>query len=95
MDVGQRIVQLRKKRNITTNKLANMAGISQSYLRDIENGKINPTVEKLEYICEALNISLLEFFENETSSHDLSLAISKLTEKEKDALLNFLNTIKY
>ena len=51
MEVGKRIVELRERKNISTNKLANLAGISQSYLRDIEMGKKNPTVEMLSYIC--------------------------------------------
>ena len=51
MNVGGRITELRKKKGITTNRLAYLAGISQSYLRDIELGKKNPTVEVLSYIC--------------------------------------------
>lgn len=54
MEVGKRIIELREKKNFTTNYLANKAGISQSYLRAIELGKKNPTVEMLTYICDAL-----------------------------------------
>lgn len=93
MDVGKRIVELREKRGISTNKLANLAGITQSYLRNIEIGKTNPTVEMLGYICEALNISIRDFFDiNETN--ELSTAISSLTEKQKSALLMFINSMK-
>ncbi len=93
MDVGKRIIELREKKNITTNKLANMAGIAQSYLRDVELGKTNPTIEKLEYICEALNISLIEFFDSNNSS-DIDKTISSLTENQKEALYNFIKSIK-
>ncbi|MBR1810672.1 MAG: helix-turn-helix transcriptional regulator [Clostridia bacterium] len=62
MDVGARITELRIQRGLTVNKLANLSGISQSYLRDIELGNKNPTVEYLEYICLGLNVSLPEFF---------------------------------
>ena len=93
MDVGKRIIELREKRGISTNKLANLAGITHSYLRNIEIGKTNPTVEMLEYICEALNISIRDFFEvNETN--ELTTAISSLTEKQKSALLIFINSMK-
>ena len=44
MNVGERIKELREKRGLTVNKLANLAGISQSYLRDVELGNKNPTV---------------------------------------------------
>ena len=36
MNVGKRIYELREQRQLTTNKLANLAGVSQSYLREIE-----------------------------------------------------------
>ena len=58
MNIGEKITYYRKKKNYSVNKLANLAGISQSYLRDIELGNKNPTIEFLSYICEALNISL-------------------------------------
>ncbi|MBQ2420406.1 MAG: helix-turn-helix transcriptional regulator, partial [Clostridia bacterium] len=45
MDIGSRITQLRKAKGISTNKLSNLAGVSQSYLREVEMGKKNPTVE--------------------------------------------------
>ncbi|MBQ9121824.1 MAG: helix-turn-helix transcriptional regulator, partial [Clostridia bacterium] len=35
-DVGKRIRYFREQRGLTVNGLANMAGISQSYLREIE-----------------------------------------------------------
>ena len=47
MDVGSRITSLRTAKHYTVNKLATLAGISQSYLRDVELGKKNPTVEIL------------------------------------------------
>ena len=47
MNVASRITYLREKRGLTTNKLANLAGVSQSHLREIELGMRNPTVETL------------------------------------------------
>ena len=57
MNIAERIVELRKQKGLTTNKLANLAGISQSHLREIELGLRNPTVETLSYFCEALRSS--------------------------------------
>ena len=64
MNVGKRITFFRTAKNYSVNKLATLSGISQSYLRDIELGNKNPTIEILSYICEALNISLREFLMN-------------------------------
>ena len=92
MDVGKRIIEFRTKQGISTNKLANLAGISQSYLRDIELGKKQPTVEYLGYICDALKISLKDFFDEEKDK-ELEKSISKLTEIQQSKLIEFLNTL--
>lgn len=70
-DVGARIKELRIAKGLSTNKLSNMAGLSQSYVRNLEAGKYdNPTVDSLELICEALNIA----FEDFVNYTDLSLS---------------------
>lgn len=70
-DVGARIKELRIAKGLSTNKLSNMAGLSQSYVRNLEAGKYdNPTVDSLELICEALNIA----FEDFVNYKDLSLS---------------------
>lgn len=66
MDVGERVKWFREKKGITVNKLANLAGISQSFLREIELGRKKPTVETLALVCEALGITLKDFFDDGT-----------------------------
>lgn len=61
MDVGKRIKQLRELKGLSINRLANMAGVSQSYLRDIELGNKNPTVAFLSLLCEQLEIHFMIF----------------------------------
>lgn len=96
MDISKRIIQLREAQKISTNKLASKAGISQSYLREIELGKKNPTVEMLSYICDALNISLALFFEDsEADLHPVLLSsLKSLSEGEQLKLAAFLNEMK-
>ena len=94
--IGKRLVELRKMRGISTNKLANLSGISQSYLREIELEQKNPTVEILSYLCDALGISLADFFsenKHEINSFLLS-ALNKLSDKEQQKLADFINEIK-
>ncbi len=95
MNVGERIKHFREQKNITVNKLANLAGVSQSYLREIELGNKQPTVEYLEYICWALNISLKDFFATDESEiHPfLATAVSKLETDEQLKLADFLNSM--
>ncbi|MGN1097872.1 MAG: helix-turn-helix domain-containing protein [Clostridia bacterium] len=95
MTVGERITMLREQRGITVNKLANMAGISQAHLRDVEMGVKNPTVETLSYFCDALGISLAEFFsENEREINPfLYSSIKLLSDEQQMMLADFLNSI--
>ncbi len=97
MDVAKRITYFRTAKNYSVNKLANLCGISQSYLRDVELGKKNPTVEIISLICNTLDLSLQDFFaENETdtiANDPLVQRIYKLSPVQKDALLYFLDTM--
>ena len=94
--VGDRLRFFREQKQISTNKLANLAGISQSYVRDIEMGNKNPTIEVLFQLCKALNISLRDFFDDDNKvllNDPLSTRIYRLNSVQREALLAFLNTI--
>lgn len=97
MNVGEKIKFLRTQKNITVNKLATQAGISQSFLRDVELGNKKLSVEYLSYICDALQISLKDFFDDDSvfsiSNDPLVQRIYQLSSKQRDALLLFLNTL--
>ena len=97
MDVGKRIVFLRNLKGLTTTKLAYKAGLAQSHLRDIELGKKNPTVETLSYICDALDISMSDFFQENTAErledNDLLRTIYRLSSYQREILLQFIESI--
>lgn len=61
--ITKRIFNLCYKRNITPNKLASMAGLPSATIRCIFYGKSkNPGTRTLLDICQALDISLYDFF---------------------------------
>lgn len=96
-DVGSRITFFRKQKGYSTNKLANLAGISQSYLREIELGNKNPTIEIIYILCQTFDISLCQFFDDNYAKNifedPLINQIYKLTPQQKKSLLDFLKTI--
>ncbi len=57
-EIGGTIVCLRKEKGFTQETLALETGISVSYLRSIEHGKANPTINELWKIAEVLEIEL-------------------------------------
>ena len=63
-DLGTRIRDLRKSRGISQEDLAFQAKMTRTYLAQIENGKVNPSIGKINKIAESLNISLYEIFKD-------------------------------
>lgn len=94
MEIGNRIKSLRLKRGYSQNMLADIAGISQTHLRRVELGQADITVGHLELICDALGISLQQFFETEDASSEAQAVFSALSTKQQEALLAFLKTVK-
>lgn len=61
--VAKRIIELCCEQNIAINSLANSAGISPSTIYSMLNEKSkNPGIVSLQKICDGLNITLREFF---------------------------------
>ena len=62
--VGNRIKELRKLKNITQEELAFNAGIDNKYISDVELGKRNVSILVLNLIITALNITTHQFLES-------------------------------
>lgn len=93
MDVGNRVKQLREQNKYSQNYLADIAGISQTHLRRVELGTADITVGHLQLVCDALGISLKDFFNVSEEQEDISSAISNLTPKQRNLLLEFLKSV--
>lgn len=61
--IGERIIALRKERNLTMEKLAYESEISKGGLSEIERGMKEPRLSTLVKICETLEISIKDFFD--------------------------------
>lgn len=70
MDVATRIKELLRARNWSVNRLAVEAGLTSSTLYSIMEGTNNPTITTIETLCEALDISLCDFFKQSTINED-------------------------
>ncbi len=93
MDVGQRLRYLREERGYSQNMLADFAGVSQTHLRRVELGEADVTVNHLRLICDALSVSLKEFFDAESPEDELSAAVSSLSPRQKSLLAEFLKSL--
>ena len=60
--LGMRIKFLRQQLRWSQEDLALNANVNKNYISDLENGRRNPSLEILERIAVAFNISLAELF---------------------------------
>ena len=93
MDVSKRLSTLRNQCAFTQNRLAELAGVSQSHLRRVELGEADITVSHLQLLCDAMGISLRQFFDDESKVDEIDIAISKLSPKQKKLLIAFLDSL--
>ena len=61
--LGQRIRNYRIAKGLSQEKLAELSGCHPTYIGQIERGEKNATIESIEKISNALNVSLSTLFE--------------------------------
>ncbi len=91
-DVAKRIRELREERRMTQNALAYQAGVSPTYIYQLERGEKNPTIEYIDNICWGLGISIEEFFSTKKERPETD-KLSALTPEQKQLLNQFLNSL--
>ena len=62
LKLGQRIKTLRKGKELSQEALAYKAEVDRTYVTDVENGRRNVSIEILEKLIGALEVSFSEFF---------------------------------
>ena len=93
MDISKRLIHLRQQCGYTQNGLAERAGISQSHLRRVELGQADITIGHLELLCDAMSISLNDFFNELSTEDEIATAFSKLSPSQKKLLLVWLESL--
>ena len=59
------IGKIRKEKGVSLNQLAKLTGISSSTLRNYENQKQSPRMDRLEKIAIALEVAIEDLFESD------------------------------
>jgi len=60
--VGNRIRELRKELELSQEALGLKAEVDRTYVTDVENGRRNVSLEIMERLIKALDVSFTEFF---------------------------------
>ena len=101
MDVLERILYYRKQKNWTEYQLAEKSGLTQSTISSWYRKNMLPTIPSLEKLCDAFDITLAQFFlensEEAVTLNEKQLKLLnncvKLSPEQFDALLHFLDTL--
>ncbi len=68
--LGQRIKQIRKSKNLTQERLAELINIEIPSMSYIETGKFAPSIETLQKLAEVLEVAPWEFYYFEELTQD-------------------------
>lgn len=95
MDCLKRIRELLDQRGWSMYQLSVKSGVAQSTLSNLFIRYNSPSVATLEKICKAFNISMSEFFEQESPVQSLDDKLLKLwhglSDEKKEALLSLIS----
>jgi len=100
--LGEKLRELRKERQLTLEKLAELAGLSKSYLWELENRESQrPSAEKLTSLADVLGVTAAYFFEEDVRAPQerhlddaFFRGYQKLEPDAKEQLRKILSTFK-
>lgn len=87
--IRERITELRIKKGVSEYKMSTDMGHSKSYIQSITSGRALPSLGEFIYMCEYLEISPKDFFDQNIIEPPLVRQLSTLTQSmsDKDLLL--------
>jgi transcriptional regulator with XRE-family HTH domain len=60
--IGPELKRMREAAGMSLRTLADLAGFSPSFISQLENGQVSPSIASLEQIAATLNLTLADFF---------------------------------
>ena len=97
-DLGRTIKMLRKLHNLSQERLADKADLTQQHISRIEQGANTPSIETLVKLSEALRVSIdvmVNTNDNVTNRRDLIILekIKILNEDNKNKVLGYIDAL--
>lgn len=93
MSIGATIRTARRLKNLTQSELANMCGVTQESISQIERGDRMPSDNYVECLCSNLGLSIKDF------DYDLSELISRyikgLSPKKVEKVFDYIKFLKW
>lgn len=102
-NLGSRIRTYRLKKGISQEELAFKSSLSTTYLGQIERAEKSPTVETLDKVANALDISIYDLFlfdekieddNNNATLNKITAQLSSMSQDEQTELLKIIKNVK-
>lgn len=90
--LGERIIKLRKELKITQTDIAKVAGVNQSTIGRIENGKILPTADIIIIIADMLNVTCDYLLKGKNANSHISSKINSVIDNDT-SLINLYHQL--
>ncbi len=68
MDLGKKLREVRKRKGLTLQQVASGAGVSKSFISQIESGATKPSIASLKKVGDVLGIPIAALFEEEAAN---------------------------
>ena len=96
--VRERITQLRLRKGVSEYQMSYDLGHSRGYVYNISSGKALPPLKEFFAICEYLEITPKQFFDEESRTPELTQkaieGMSKLSESDMLMILGLINRLQ-
>ncbi len=100
MELHERLKKLSTDQGISVYRLARMSDVSENYIRIIEKGNNQPSVQVLEKLVKSLGMTLAEFFRDDETilypscyEKNLIQAARKLDAQKSELLLSLAKAL--
>lgn len=101
-EIGNKLLEIRKKKGLTQSEVAEKAGLSDRAYADIERGTVNMKVETALRLCQSLNVTPNDILIDDEmpvpTGVELMVKLDSCSENEKktaiklmDVFMNYLN----
>nr|WP_304220277.1 helix-turn-helix transcriptional regulator [Fredinandcohnia onubensis] len=95
-NIGDRLKQIREEKGISANALEKLSGVNRATINRIEANKHSPSIGTLLKICDALDITIIQFFnESEDIFSDMNNLIDtakKLSPKQRQKITEMIKS---
>lgn len=94
--LGKRIKELRKKKGLKQEQLAELVNLEPTSICNIENAYNYPTLQNLEKITKALNVKFSDIFkfEHQQEEKDLLVAINEILKNNPNKIQDVYKIVK-